>query len=216
MRSWLRSLGLVGLATVVSVAWIGCSKSKASEATGVVTAAVEVGKLAPDFTLRDLDGNEITLSSFKGKTIVLEWFNPDCPFVRRSHTEGPLADLAAKATADGVVWLAINSGAPGKQGTGLERNKEATAEYKMAHPVLLDESGEVGKLYGARTTPQMVAIDETFMVRYNGAIDNAPRGTPSEGGYRNHLAEALVDLAAKRAVRVSETKPYGCSVKYQD
>ena len=179
-------------------------------------AAPVIGQPAPDFTLKDLDGQEVALASFRGKTVVLEWFNPACPFVVRSHTEGPLQTMSADAQKDGVVWLAINSGAPGKQGAGVERNKAALTEYQLTHPILLDEQGTVGKRYNARNPPGMFVIDKDGVLRYAGAIDNAPRGEAPAEGFRNHVKEALADLAAGQAVRVAETKPYGCSVKYAD
>ena len=213
-------LGLVAVMGIVgSLGVTACSKSSAEpralvEPAAAVEAAAEVGKAAPGFTLKDLTGADVSLASFLGKTVVLEWFNPDCPFVVRTHNEGPLKTMAADVAKDGVVWLAVNSGAPGKQGAGLERNKAALAEYNLAHPVLLDESGAVGKLYNARNTPGMYVIDAAGVLAYAGAIDNAPRGTAPEEGYRNHVSEALADLAAKRPVRVAETKQYGCGVKY--
>ena len=105
----------------------------------------EVGKPAPDFALKDLDGKEVRLSAFKGKTVVLEWFNPGCPFVDKSHTKGSLKDAAKKHAKSGVVWLAVNSGAAGKQGHGVDTNRDGAKKYGMEHPILLDESGEVGK-----------------------------------------------------------------------
>lgn len=217
------TMGLGAWVLALGVAACGKQSAEASPppegeagATAPTAAVAAIGQPAPDFTLKDLDGNAVTLSSFKGKTVVLEWFNPDCPFVVRQHNEGPLETMAADLIKNGVVWLAVNSGAPGKQGAGIERNKKAVTEYALPHPVLLDESGAVGKQYQARNTPGMYVIDEAGILRYMGAIDNAPRGTPPEEGFRNHVAEALADLAAKRAVRVAETKQYGCTVKYVD
>ncbi len=176
-------------------------------------SAVEVGKPAPDFTLSDLSGNEVQLSALKGKTVVLEWFNPGCPYVVYAHGEGPLTDLAAKRSSDSVVWLAINSGAPGKQGNGLDVNKQAVADWKIGHPVLLDESGDVGRLYGAKTTPQMFVIDTEGTVQYAGALDNAPFGKV-EGDRVDYMDNALAAVVAGKPVQTTHTKSYGCSVKY--
>jgi len=179
--------------------------------------AARVGEAAPDFALRDLDGNEVRLSSFRGKRVVLEWWNPGCPFVDKAHTVGSLKTLAREATAKGIVWLAVNSGAPGKQGHGVEANREGAKRYGLAHPILLDESGAVGRRYGATRTPQMVVIDEKGVLVYAGAIDNSPDAegqSPEGGALRNHVAEALASLAAGKPVPIAETKPYGCSVKY--
>lgn len=176
-----------------------------------------VGKPAPDFKLKDLAGKEVSLASFKGKVVVLEWFNPGCPFVKKSHTVGSLVDSASRHVKNGVVWIAINSGAPGKQGHGKETNVEARSSWKMEHPVLLDENGSIGRAYGAERTPHMYVIDPKGVLVYRGAIDNSPDGekqSPQGGTLVNHVDAALADLAAGRPVAVAETKAYGCSVKY--
>jgi len=176
-----------------------------------------IGKAAPDFALKDLDGKEVKLAAYKGKTVVLEWFNPGCPFVQRSHSVGSLVDTAKRRTKDGVVWLAINSGAPGKQGAEVAMNVEAVKKWAMPNPVLRDESGKVGKAYGATNTPNMFVIDKSGTVVYAGAIDNSPdgEGKSAEGGKLvNYVDAALDDLAAGRKVQTAVTKPYGCSVKY--
>ena len=169
---------------------------------------------APDFTLPDLDGNPITLSALRGKIVVLEWFNPGCPFVRYAHGDGPLRDLAARHTASGVVWLAINSGARGKQGNGVDLNREWREKWHMEYPILVDESGEVGKKYGATNTPQMFVIDARGSLAYHGALDNAPLGKVPSEGHTIYLNDALAAVAAGKPVEVAETKPYGCAVKY--
>ncbi|MDP1916581.1 MAG: thioredoxin family protein [Myxococcales bacterium] len=185
--------------------------------TLALAAAPAVGTAAPDFTLKNLDGKEVKLSSFKGKTVVLEWFNPECPYVKAAHTKGSLVDTAKRARAKGVVWLAINSGAAGKQGAGLETNTKGVATFKMENPVLLDETGVVGKSYGATNTPNLFVIDGKGTLVYRGAIDNSPDGegkSPEGGALINYVDQALEDLSSGKSVRVSETKPYGCSVKY--
>jgi peroxiredoxin len=177
----------------------------------------EVGKPAPDFTLKDLDGNDVKLSSFKGKTVVLEWFNPGCPFVKASHTKGSLKDTARRVTKTGVVWLAVNSGAPGKQGAGATVNREGAKSFGMDHPILLDETGTVGKTYGATNTPHMMVIDPKGMLVYRGAVDNSPDGegeSPTGGKLVSYVEGALADIAAGKPVATAETKAYGCGVKY--
>lgn len=202
------------LLTIVALAATGSS----SRADGKLEAQSPVaGKPAPDFTLKDLAGKDVKLSSFKGKVIVLEWFNPGCPFVKRSHTVGSLVDTAKRHTKDGVVWLAINSGAPGKQGNDLAMNTEAVKTWSLTHPILRDEAGTVGKAYGATNTPNMFVINKAGTVVYAGAIDNSPdgEGKSAEGSTLiNYVDAALGDLAAGRAVATAVTKPYGCSVKY--
>lgn len=227
MKRLTATLALTSLALLVTA----CGKSQAESpppaaptgeataaatSTETATAAAEVGKAAPDFALKDLDGKVHKLSDYKGKTVVLEWYNPDCPFVVKQHQEGPLKSMAKDVAGQGVVWLAINSGAPGKQGAGLERNKSSLTEYGLTHPILLDEDGKVGKAYKARNTPHMYVIKPDGTLAYMGAIDNAPMGKVPESGLVNHVADALADLAANRPVKVPETKAYGCSVKYAD
>jgi peroxiredoxin len=180
-------------------------------------ATALAGKPAPDFTLEDLDGNKVSLASFRGKTVVLEWFNPQCPFVKKSHGKGSLVGLAKKHTDAGVVWLAINSGAPGKQGHDPAANTAAVKEWSLAHPVLRDVTGEVGKAYGATNTPHMFVIDPKGTIVYAGAIDNSPDaegGSPEGGTLVNYVDAALADLAAGRPVATPQTKAYGCGVKY--
>jgi peroxiredoxin len=180
-------------------------------------AGAELGQPAPGFTLKDLDGREVSLSSFKGKTVVLEWFNPECPYVKNAHGKGSLVDTAKRHQKKGVVWLAINSGAPGKQGAGVEKNREAVKAFKLEHPVLLDESGAIGKAYGATNTPHLYVIDAKGVLVYRGAIDNSPDGegrSPQGGKLINYVDAALEDLLAGHPVATPDTKAYGCSVKY--
>lgn len=189
----------------------GESKGKAPE----TPEPVKVGETAPDFALTDTEGNEHRLSEYlkEEKVVVLEWFNPDCPFVKKHHQKTrSMAESFDLASEYEVVWLAINSGAPGKQGAGLERNQKAIEEYKIAYPVLLDETGKVGKLYGAKTTPHMFLIDKDGTVLYAGAIDDKPNTT--DLGKTNYIKQAVEQCMEGEKVDPSTTKPYGCSVKY--
>jgi peroxiredoxin len=152
----------------------GCGVKYADDG-GEPTA--KIGEPAPAFTLPSIAGESISLADYAGKTIVLEWFNPDCPFVKYAHDEGgPLASLGNEQSKAGIVWLAINSGAAGKQGAGVERNKQAQVDWKIEHPILIDEDGKVGRTYGAQTTPHMFVIDPAGKLIYAGALDNAPLG----------------------------------------
>jgi peroxiredoxin len=174
------------------------------------------GSDAPGFTLKDVDGKAYSLADYKDRTVVLEWFNPECPYVQAAHTRGSLVDTAEQLGKKGVVWLAINSNAPGKQGSGAEKNRAAKKRFDLDHPILLDESGEVGKAYGATNTPHMYVIQKGKLV-YRGAIDNSPdgeKGSPQGGPLVNYVTAALDDLAAGRPVRTAETRAYGCGVKY--
>jgi peroxiredoxin len=181
------------------------------------TAAAEVGKPAPAFALKDLDGKLVQLEQFRGKKVVLEWFNPECPFVKKAHRAGSLKGTAAKHATAGVVWLAINSGATGKQGHSIEANAAGVEQFGMSYPVLLDEDGSVGRAYGAERTPHMFVIDEEGLLIYKGAIDNSPDGegaSPKGGTLVRYVDRALESATAGEPVDDAETEPYGCSVKY--
>lgn len=181
---------------------------------GALYAALP-GDEAPDFTLTDTAGNQHTLTAYlqEGKTVVLEWFNPDCPFIVKHHVKHKTMNETFAAVKDhDVVWLAINSGAEGKQGFGLERNRKAVADYGIPFPVLLDPEGRVGRLYGAKTTPHMFIITPDGKVAYCGAIDDDR--SPVEPGRTNHVLQALNQLLQGEAVTTALTDPYGCSVKY--
>ncbi len=189
----------------------------AATAVAVVKGTADIGKPAPDFKLKDLDGKEHSLSAHQGKVVVLEWFNPQCPFVRNAHTKGSLKGLAAKHAASGVVWLAVNSAAPGKQGHDVEANREGAKDFALGYPILRDESGAVGHAYGATNTPHLYVIDAKGVLVYAGAIDNSPDGegeSPTDGTLINYVDAALADVAGGKAVRTARTKAYGCSVKY--
>jgi peroxiredoxin len=180
-------------------------------------AAAALGEPAPAFSLPDLAGKSVSLADFKGKTVVLEWFNPECPFVKLSHTKGSLVGLADKYTKQGIVWLAINSGAPGKQGNGVEASTAGKTAFNLAHPILLDESGAVGRAYGAKTTPHLYIVDPLGKLVYRGGIDNSPdaeKASPEGGKLINYVEQALEDVKAGKPVTTPDTKPYGCSVKY--
>ena len=186
-------------------------------AVATTGASAENGKPAPDFTLPDTDGKPVQLADFKGKTVVLEWFNPHCPFVNKAHQKGSLVDAAKRHAAEGVVWLAINSGGAGKEGAGAEASRDGKQKFGLAHPVLIDDSGDVGHAYGATNTPNMFVIDGSGTLVYRGAIDNSPDGegeSPAGGKLVSYVDSALADLAAGRPVATATTKAYGCSVKY--
>lgn len=182
-------------------------------------------KKAPDFTLQDTDGKSVSLRSLRGKVVVLEWFNPDCPFIKHAHGKGPLRDLAKKLGSDKLVWLNINSSAAGKQGNGAERNRAAKSEYAIENMILLDESGEVGRKYGAEKTPHLFVIDAKGTLVYRGGLDNAPMGVVDDarprtketkaGELEPYLEKAVEDVQKRRALRLSDTPAYGCSVKYE-
>jgi peroxiredoxin len=191
----------------------------ASAEAAAVAGPARVGAPAPDFTLTDLDGKSVSLSQYRGKVVVLEWFNPGCPFVRNAHTAGSLKGLAEKHAGSGVVWLAINSGGAGKQGAGVDANREGVTQFGMQHPVLIDETGKVGQLYGAERTPHMYVVNPEGVLVYKGAIDNSPDGegqSPEGGKLVNYVDGAISAVRSGAKVSPEETKAYGCSVKYQN
>jgi peroxiredoxin len=172
------------------------------------SAQVETGKPAPDFTLKDTTGKSHTLSAYKGKIVVLEWQNEECPFVKRHYGGTDTMIKLANANPD-VVWLAIDSS------THRTPDKIAkfAAQEKIPYPILSDPNGTVGRLYGAKTTPHMFIIAADGTIVYQGAIDDDP--TDEKPQDRNYVADAIRQLKAGQKVEVTETKPYGCSVKYK-
>ena len=182
-------------------------------------AAPQVGSTAPNFRLTDMNGQAVTLGQFKGKVVVLEWNNPDCPFVKKHYGSGNMQKAQAAAARDGVVWLTINSSAPGKQGHmdgGQAKSFVAKAGARPA-AYLLDPRGVVGKVYDAKTTPHMYVVNKSGVLVYAGGIDDKPTPNPADvTGARNHVLAALAELKAGKSVSVATSRPYGCSVKYPD
>ena len=182
-------------------------------------ADAKIGQPAPSFTLTDANGKTRSLSEFKGKTVVLEWNNPECPFVRK-HYNSDVKNMQTQqgnATQDGVVWLTINSGAVGKQGhlDGAGAKQVVARTGAKQTDYLLDASGEVGHAYGAKTTPHMFVIDSNGILQYAGGIDSIASADVSDiSKATQYVPQALADLKAGHAVRVATSQPYGCSVKY--
>jgi peroxiredoxin len=181
--------------------------------------APKVGAPAPDFTASDIDGHQRRLSEFRGKTVVLEWHNQGCPFVKKHYGTGNMQRLQRELTGQGAVWLTIISSAPGKQGFVTAAQEKDYLETQQAAPttVLLDPDGAVGHLYGAKTTPHMFVIDPQGVLAYAGAIDDRSTPDPDDvKGAKNYVEAAFADVKAGRPVAVGSTAPYGCSVKYSD
>lgn len=180
-------------------------------------SAVEPGDTAPDFTLKDSKGNSHKLSDFRGKFVVLEWFNHDCPFVKKHYGRGNMQKLQKEYTAKDVVWLSIISSAPGKQGHRTGPQADADTKDSQACPtaVLLDPSGEVGQKYEAKTTPHMFVINKEGKVIYAGAIDSIRSTDPSDvEKSENYIRQTLDAALDGKPVPTPKTQPYGCSVKY--
>ena len=186
--------------------------------TAPAAAAPTVGEPAPQFRAVDAQGVERALADFQGKTVVLEWTNHDCPYVRKHYESGNMQSLQKSATGDGVVWLSLISSPPGAQGHVSAEEAKRLTESRDAAPtaVLLDPKGEVGRLYDARATPHMYVIDGQGVLRYAGAIDDKPSASPASlKGASNYVQAALADLAAGREVANPATRAYGCAIKYQ-
>lgn len=189
--------------------------------TMLATAALaaNVGEPAPAFSGVDvLSGKTISNDAFKGKTVVMEWNNFGCPFVKKFYGSNTMQKLQADAVKDGVVWITVNSSAPGKEGhlKDADEAKAALAERKGAQShYILDHDGKIGKAFGAKTTPHMYVIDKDGALVYQGAIDSDNSPDPEAiKGATNHVTAALADIKAGRKVAVATTQPYGCSVKY--
>lgn len=183
----------------------------------VAHAQVEVGKPAPDFTLKDTAGKEHSLSDFKGKVVVLEWVNHGCPFVVKHYSGGNMQQLQKDATGQGAVWLTICSSAPGKQGhmSAEDAAKKKQEVGSNATAYLLDEDGKVGQLYGAKVTPEMYVINSEGVLVYHGAIDDKKSTDVADiEGAKNYVTAALKEVFAGKPVSTPTSTAYGCSVKY--
>ena len=179
--------------------------------------AVKVGAAAPDFTAKDAQGKTETLSQYRGKFVVLEWTNRDCPYTVKQYESGNMQRLHKEWSAKGVVWLLVLSSAPGQEGYGTAAEENAYLQKVGAapHAAILDPSGAVGHLYEAKTTPHMFVIDPKGALVYEGAIDSKPTTDPADvKGAENYVSEALTAAMAGKPVATSYTRPYGCSVKY--
>jgi len=200
-----------------NAAAVACLAALAVAAAPAAALAAKVGEPAPAFTATDSNGKQVSLAQFKGKYVVLEWHNQGCPFVVKHYGSGNLPKLQKEWTAKGVVWLAIISSAPGKQGfvDGKGANQDMQAHSAAPTATLLDPKGEVGRLYGAKTTPHMFVIGPQGQLIYNGAIDDKSSADPADiPGARNYVAQALTEAMSGRPVSQPTTPPYGCSVKY--
>jgi peroxiredoxin len=203
IERWILPVGAIALAVLVLPGHAG--------------AAAVVGQPAPAFSLTDTNGKPESLADFQGKYVVLEWVNHDCPFVKKHYGSGNMQRLQKKYVDEGVVWLSINSSAPGKQGNyaPVKWNEMSAAAKAVPTAVLLDPEGTVGHAYGAKTTPHMYVIDPKGTLVYAGAIDDKPSTDPDDiAGARNYVEEALGEAMAGKSITTASSTPYGCSVKY--
>jgi len=178
--------------------------------------AVEIGKSAPDFTATDINGKTVKLNDYKGKIVVLESYNSDCPFCNNHYKTGAMQELEKDMAAKGVVWLIVNSVNPNNPSHRTpDQAKQEMADKKIVATAWIDDSsGTVGHLYDMKTTPDMYVIDKNGVLVYDGAIDNKPDPQHDPRTARNYVREAVDALMAGKPVPVAQTKPYGCSVKY--
>jgi alkyl hydroperoxide reductase subunit AhpC len=186
-------------------------------ASALAMFAVRVGETAPDFTATDSNGKIHHLADYRGKYVVLEWHNNGCPYTRKHYDSGNMENLQREWTARGVIWFTVISSAPGKQGyvTAEQENQYLQQMHAVPTAALLDPSGDLGHLYGARTTPDMFIINPEGVLIYEGAIDNRPTPDASDiPGAVNYVSQALTEAMAGRPVSVPVSQPYGCSVKY--
>ena len=177
-----------------------------------------VGSAAPDFSLTDAKGKTQALSQYKGKYIVLEWFNPECPFVKKHYGSGNMQKLQEEYTGKGVVWLSIDSSAPGSEGSLTADQAEKVSAGWKTHPtaLLLDPDGKAGRAYGAKNTPHMFVINPEGKVIYEGAIDSKRTPNPADiASSTNYVKVALDESMSGKPVTTANTQPYGCSVKYK-
>lgn len=184
----------------------------------VAIAAPKAGDAAPNFTATDSNGRTQTLSEYRSKFVVLEWTNSGCPFTMKHYESGNMQKLQKEWTSKGVVWLTVLSSAPGKQGYKTAAEENAYVKEKGASPtaVLMDPSGSLGHLYGAKTTPHIFIIDPNGKLIYNGAIDDRPTTDEEDiAGAKNYVSAALSEAMGGKPVVTASTQPYGCSVKYQ-
>ena len=191
--------------------------AKSVPAPAWAAAVAKVGTPAPAFTSTATTGKAVSLGDFRGQTVVLEWTNHDCPYVRKHYETGNMQALQKEATGTGVVWMTIISSPPGTQGYATAAEADALTAKRKANPslVLLDPKGDVGRMYGATNTPHMYVGDKSGTLAYAGAIDDRPTTRKSDvDGAHNYVRAALADLAAGQPVKTPITRAYGCTVKF--
>ena len=207
----MKARSAVSMSAALLVAAVFASYGIAGDKHDHTKAGAAIGQPAPQFELKDQNGQTVALSQYSDKVVVLEWFNNECPFVVKQYKAGDMNKLADKYKAQGVVWLAINSTSK----HNVDHNKKVAGEWSINRPVLDDSAGTVGHQYGAKTTPHMYVINKGTLV-YAGAIDSI--NSPNQEDISkadNYVAKALDEVLAGKPVTKAETKAYGCSVKYK-
>jgi peroxiredoxin len=207
MRKIMFPALLAALALTMTLALAADEKKEAS-------GKAQVGQAAPAFSLQDTNGKTVSLSDYSGKIVVLEWVNPDCPYVQRHYNLKTMTSLADKNKDKGVVWLAVATG----DTANADKLKGFASEQSISYPILLDSEGAVAKAYGAKSTPHMFIIDKDGKLAYAGGIDDQPVGdakAPAKEGAVNYVDKALTELENGQPVSTPQTKNYGCGVKYK-
>ena len=180
-------------------------------------AEPQIGKTAPQFSVMDSEGNKQDLKKYLGKTVVLEWTNHECPFVKKHYGSGNMQALQKEATDKDVIWLSVVSSAPGQQGhiTGKQASELTSSRKASPSAVILDEDGKIGRAYNATATPNMFVIDKTGKLVYKGAIDDKPSANPADIKIaKNYVRQSLQAIKDGKPIKKAITRPYGCSVKY--
>ncbi len=216
MKNFKAKAVVLSLVTAVAALFVATMVISAQGNTSE-TMLISVDAVAPNFTLRSIDEKSVELASFKGKYVVLEWTNYDCPFVVKHYSSGNMQSLQKKYTEKDVVWLTINSSAPGKQGHFPAAKWKELAEERKSYPtaILLDPDGQVGRLYQAKTTPHIFIISPEGKLLYMGAIDDNPsRKIEDIETSKNYVQVSLDKLLEGKPLEENVTRPYGCSVKY--
>jgi len=205
------------LTTTGTLILVGQAASTVGALPSWGATAAKVGEPAPDFTAPPTKGTPVSLGEYKGKIVILEWTNHECPYVRKHYESGNMQALQREATGQGVVWLTLISSAKGEQGYVSAGQADDLTAVRKATPtaVLLDEKGTVGHLYGATNTPHMYVVDKAGMLVYAGAIDDRPTTRRADvQGANNYVRAALESVAAGQPVKTPVTRAYGCTVKY--
>jgi peroxiredoxin len=206
-KTWLA--GAAALLVAMAFA-IQTTVAKEEHEHGKQETKLKTGDKAPHFALKDQDGKTVDLNQYKGKIVVLEWFNSECPYVVRHYDAKTMTTLASKYADSDVVWLAINS----TSHATAEQDKAWIEKYDIGYLILLDTNGEVGMWYGAKTTPHMYVIDKEGKIAYQGAIDNDRQGKMNAGEREDYVSEALDAVLKGETPAHDSTTPYGCGVKY--
>ena len=213
----LNRIFLLALAAVASTTTTACTSDSEAASSSPIPDSPPVNQPAPAFTVSDTRGNTHTLDAYRGKWVVLEWFNHSCPYTKKHYKSDNMQSLQREYTGRGVVWISVISSAPGKDGYGSAADADKLTIEKKASPsfVVRDTAGTLGRMYGARNTPHLFVIDPAGVLRYAGAIDDKPTSKAKDvKDAKNYVKAALDAGLSGQPIAVATTQPYGCDVKY--